>query len=135
MTEVRDEFGMTKRDWSDLRKEQRKWNRVERWRALKALWMPPVTSTGYRGRTSVHDGRGEEWTIVTALCATIAIILNRHWTDDAERRHRAKRGRFICGRDMAFWDARDVYGGYEIMRAWLYPGFRISIFSDGECLM
>lgn len=136
MTEQRDEFGMTDQDHKDLYRELRRLDRYHRWRALKALWLPPVKEDVGRGKQRTRDARDDDWTFWRAVLATVGLVFDRHWTDKAEDRHKARTGkRYVESYDMAYWDAHDTYGGYDVMVLWLYPGCRVSIFSDGESFL
>lgn len=111
---------------SDIRAHQR----GQRWRALKALWLPPVVdeiSTKYRhdGVTDYRDNRDDDWTFWRAIKATIGIVLARFDAGDS----------YLGSFEMAYWDAGSTYGGYTVDRLWLYPRCRISIFNDGETFM
>lgn len=136
MTGQRDEFGMTPNDYEEIWREQRRADRYHRWRAFCALWLPPVTEDVGRGKIYTRDSQGDDWTFWRAVQASIGLMLDRRWTDRAEDGHKTRTGaRYVCGHDMAFWDAHDTYGGYDVMVLWLYPGCRVSVFSDGETFM
>lgn len=129
----KDEWGMTRDDWRWLRWEQERDDLHHRWRALLALWCEPVTYKHWNGQPRTRDGRGDDWTWWRSVLATVAVVVNRRWCDRAQERYRAKhKGRHAFGSDLAFWDARGTYGGWECMCLWLYPGLRMSIFSDGD---
>lgn len=136
-----DEFGMTEEDWRWMRWEEHRYMLSMRWRALKALWLKPVVNDWQtRSRTDgvicYRDNRDEEWSPPNALLATIGLVLGRRWRDDDEQRFKARTGSpYIHGKSVCYWDSVDTYGGYEVMVCQLYPRARISIFSDGECLM
>lgn len=130
----RDEWGMTDEDWRWVRWEGECEQLAHRWKALKAIWGKPVPARYPSQYVSNERARGDDWTPWRAICATVAIVLNRNWTDKVEQRWRARHG-FAGGIDVAYWDARSVYGGYTGMICWLYPRCRISIFSDGETFM
>ena len=128
-----DEFGMSPEDWRWMRweadQEMLRW----RWRAFRALWCKPVVDhVRYDGVTIFRDNRDDDWTCWGALQATIGVLLDRHWTDRAEARWRRRLGRGSYGLQLAYWDSRCIYGGYDVMCIWLYPGCRVSIFGDGE---
>lgn len=121
-----------------------RYHRRQELRAIIALWGPAIR---HRARDSqkgwtVYDGyernREEEWTIWRAMLCTIAILLGRRWSDAAEarwaRRHR-QAGIWAPTPMLAFFDARDNYGGYDVTIVQLAPGCRFSVFNDGECLM
>lgn len=131
----RDSFGMTAEEWRWARWEFRREHARDRWKALKALWCKPVQSTSRSQYVDLARDKGDDWTIWRAICATIGVILDRNWCDVAEERLMARKGSRAYGLDMAYFDARSVYGGYEVTVLWLYPSCRVSIFSDGECLM
>lgn len=130
----RDDLGMTAEDWRWLRWEAERERSADRWKALKAIWGAPVVSPHQSQYVSNERGRGEDWTVWRAICATVGILLDRNWTDKIEARWRTRHG-FASGIDMAYWDARSVYGGYTGMICWLYPRCRVSIFSDGETFL
>lgn len=130
----RDEWGMTDEDWRWVRWEAEREQLAHRWKALKAIWGKPVPARYPSQYVGNERARGDDWTPWRAICATVAVVLNRNWTDKVEQRWRARHG-FAGGIDMAYWDARSVYGGYTGMICWLYPRCRISIFSDGETFM
>lgn len=131
----RDCFGMTDEQWRWVRWEYRREHARDRWKALKALWGKPTRSTSTSQYVDLARDKGDDWTIWRAICASIGVILDRNWCDVDEERLIAKQGSRAYGLDMAYFDARSVYGGYEVTVLWLYPGCRVSIFSDGECLM
>ena len=120
----RDEYGMRRDDWRWLRWDIEREDLLQRWRAIKALWGEPIKSPARRGEWTIFDGyernRDEEWTGWRAVLATVAILLDRRGSD------------YRSSVNLAFWDARDTYGGYEIMRLTLSAGMRVEIFSDGE---
>lgn len=132
-----DEDGLAPDDWREIWWGMDCHDRLMRWRALKAMWLAPVKSPPRDSRKgwTIYDGyernRDDEWTFWRGIRATIGVLLDRHWHDEVEKRHRAKHG-FTCRLDIAFWDARDIYGGYTIEHIWLYPGCRVSIFNGGE---
>lgn len=131
---VQDEFGMSDEDWRWVRWEAEREQLAHRWKAVKAIWGKPVPARYKSQYVSNERARGGDWTPWRAICATVAIVLNRNWTDKVEHRWRARYG-YASGIDMAYWDARSVYGGYTGMICWLYPRCRVSIFSDGETFM
>lgn len=127
----RDEWGMTRADWSEIRAENERIEREQRGRALRALWARPVVDHVRRdGVVCYRDNRDEEWTFWRGLKLTLALLLDRQWVDPPDPT--CKR---IFGTSLAFWDSRQTYGGYDVMVVQLYPGCRFEIFSDGECLM
>lgn len=131
---VRDEWGMSAEDWRWQRWECERERRVDRWKALKAIWGQPIAAKHKSQYVTNVRGRGDDWTPWRAICATIGVVLDRNWTDDLDSRWRA-RGRFLMGTDMAYWDNRSVYGGYEVTVLSLYPRCRISISNDGETFL
>lgn len=127
----RDDLGMTDEDWRWVCWESERERLADRWKALKALWGKTVRSARPSQYVGNGRSRGDDWTPWRAICATVGIILDRNWTDDVEQIWRGRHG-FCPGVDMAYWDARSVYGGYEVTVLWLYPRCRVSIFSGGE---
>lgn len=127
----RDENGLRPDDWRWMRWEIEKFDLWCRWSALKAMWCKPVTRQKFTGVRTIA-GRGEDWTFWRGVKATVAIVLDRRWSDDLEARHRAKRGGRSYGDTVAFWDAHDTYHGHECMIVQLYPGCRVELFSDGD---
>lgn len=152
-----DEWGLTAEENAQIATELSIEDSRQRWNSLGAIWGRSIRQRPKDSRVgwTVYDGherkRDDEWTLWRAILATIAVILDRRHgqrqIDRARARNDALRQnpRFIDGRwidhysapswSIAFWDAHDTYGGYEIMRITLHPGCRVSIFSDGECLM
>lgn len=121
-----------------------RYRRRQELRGIVALWGPAIKSPARDRRKgwTIYDGyertRDEEWTIWKAIVCTIAILLGRHWNDDAAARWSRRHGRNDCWASrphLAHFDAHDTYGGYEIWRVQLAPGCRFEVFSDGECLM
>jgi uncharacterized protein len=115
----------------------------QRRRALIALWAAPVVdqdSTARRrdGVICYRDNRDDDWSLWSALQATVGLILVRYWSDAADARWSrrlkgCKAARWgIYGRAMAYWDSEPVYGGYAVDVLRLYPGCRIEHFNDGE---
>lgn len=129
-----DEWGMSEEEWRWERWEYEQERLRDRWKALKALWLRPVPSKNPSQYVANESGRGDDWTFWRAICATIGVVLDLAWTDAIEARSRARRG-FVAGIDMAYWDARSLYGGYAVSVLWLYPRCRVSIFSDGETFL
>lgn len=132
----RDEYGVSAWDYYRwARDDRREWFR-HRWQTLLALWAPPVRHQPRDSREgwTVYDGhsrgRGDDWTVWLAFLATIAIVTGR----DHRQRDVDCHG-YQHSFDVAYFDAYRTYGGYEVVVACLYPRCRISIFSDGECLM
>lgn len=136
---IADEIGMTREDLRWLRWENERDDLRHRWRALRAIWCKPVLADDWYDKTIKRDARGDDWTLGRAVKATIGILLNRRWTDKVKRKAEEKRKKSLrkswgfYGYGMAFWDNHRTYGGYAVMVVWLYPGCRVSIFSDGEC--
>lgn len=120
----RDECGMRPDDHRWLLWEMEREDLRQRWKALKALWGKPIKARPRRGEWTIYDGyernRDDEWSLSCALLASIAILINRRGSD------------YRSSVNLAFWDARDTYGGYEIWRLTLSAGMRVEIFSDGE---
>lgn len=139
-----DEFGMTAEDWRWERWQYYQYDLGQRWKALRTLWGPPIIdedSTRRRtdGVINYSANRDDEWTFWSAVKATVAIVLNRRWTDDAERRwkarnaHRSGWGRMAyLGVTVAYWDAGSIYGGYTSEVCSLHPGCRVQLFNDSE---
>lgn len=132
-------------DWEvEAYNEWWRYQRRQELRGIVALWGPAIRSRPRDPRKgwTVYDGherkRDEEWTIWRAIVCTVAILLGRCWSDDAAGRWANRHGRSSCwapSPNLAWFDARDTYGGYEIQRVQLAPGCRFTVFSDGECLM
>lgn len=132
---------MTEDDIDAAYRDEARYYRQQELRAIVALWGRPIRNEPRDRRKgwTIYDGhvrnRDEEWTIWRALVCTIAILLARRWSDDAETAWMWRHGKASCWADtrrLAFFDAHDIYGGYEITRVELAPGCRFSVFSDGE---
>lgn len=128
-----EEAGLTRfDDWCD-RWEMWKHDRRHELKALRALWFIPIRSRPRDSRKgwTIYDGhvsnRDEEWTFWRSLLATVAILFQRR-----HGQRQVDRYGFQPSFDLAYWDSRSTYGGYEIMCLWLYPRCRVSIFSGGE---
>lgn len=121
--------GMTKEQEADLLRSLREQDRKDRRDALTAIWRP--------SRAPQRAFREYEWTVTSAIRATIGLLLNRRWTDKAESKFKSRGGdnRHAYGTLLASWDCRKTYGGYAVMCVELRPGCRVGVFDDGECLM
>lgn len=132
----RDECGVSDWDWHEMRSEEDRIRRRDRWQALVALWWLPKRQPPRRRSEgwTVHDGhernRDEEWTLWRALLATVAIVTGRDHTQRQVDRYGHE-----DSWNIAYFGAGATYGGYDVMVVQLYPRCRISIFSDGECWM
>ena len=130
----RDDIGLLPRDYQEIAEGQRLAEQSHRRRALKALWAKPVVhQVRYDGVTIYRDARSEDCSWLVALKATVALILDRRWGRKADDAWKARTG-WTCtdSRDVCFWDSRSDGYGHSAMVCWLYPGLRISIFSDGD---
>lgn len=130
----RDDCGMTSEDWRWLLWELERERILARWKAIKALWGKPKLAKYPCQFVTFERARGDEWSFWRAVRATIGLAFDLEWTDDMARKAR-QRGRCSTGMDLAYWDNRSVYGGYSVWVVWLYPGFRISMFNDGETFL
>jgi hypothetical protein len=119
-------------------------NLRQRWSALKALWGPAIRQRPRDSRKgwTIYDGhernRDDEWTLWRGVLCTIAILLDRHWSEAAEARwtkRTGKAGSYGDRLNLAYFGCGPTYGGYDAWIVELAPGCRFSVFSDGECLM
>ena len=110
-------------------------------RGIVALWARPIKSKPRDGRKgwTIFDGyirnRDEAWTIWRAVLCTIAILLRRYWSDDAQHAWAKRHGKSSCWADtptLAYFDCWTIYGGYNAEVVQLAPGCRVSVFNDGE---
>lgn len=135
-------------DWDRIEREayaeEARYRRRQELRGIVALWARPIKSRPRDPRKgwTIYDGyernRDEEWTLWRALVCTVAILLGRHWSDAAAERWACRHGKSSCwaaSPNLAYFDSRSTYGGYDVMVVQLAPGCRFSVFSDGECLM
>lgn len=112
--------------WQEIAVEEHRWLYVQRFRALKALWLKPVVDRVRRDGVVEHrDGRGDDWTVWRAIKATIGVAFDLQHSCDEYR----------GSMDMAFWDSVSVYGGWESTCLSLYPGCKIRIYTDGDTWM
>lgn len=139
---------MSADDWQRIEAEawaeQARYQRRQELRGIVALWAPAIKSRARDSRKgwTIYDGyernRDDERTFWRALVCTVAILLGRRWHDAAEQRwvfRHNRAGVWAPRPDLAYFDARDTYGGYEITRVQGAPGCRFQVFDDGECLM
>jgi hypothetical protein len=133
-----DEDGLSPDEWRSIWWEEDCLRRLMRWRALKALWLPPVRSEARDSRKgwTVDDGhergRDEESTFWRAVRATIGVIF------DISPRLDPMTGNYVDWHHavtLAYWDSRQIYGGYTVEVLDLHAGFGISLFNDGETSM
>ena len=123
---MKDEFGLTQDEWDQITDDLTRHDKEQRVKALRALWFRPVVGRVRPDGVVDHIAcRDEDWTFWRAIKVSIAILANRQ----------VKGERYQTSYQMAYWDAFKTYGGYTVDLVWLYPGFRYSIFNDGECLM
>ncbi len=130
----RDDIGLSPRDYQEIADCQKVAEQSHRWRALKAIWAKPVLRhVRYDGVAIYRDARDDGCSWSVALKATIALLLDRRWSRRADDAWKARTG-WTCtdSHDVCFWDARSDGYGHSAMVCWLYPGLRISIFSDGD---
>lgn len=126
---VRDDLGMTPEHWRQMCWECDREMLSQRWKALKAIWGKPVKSSG-RGYSR---DLCEDVTLLDRLVATVAVVLDRSWSDRAEARWKRRLSvPFIHGNEVCFWDSHQGYFGWSNMALRVYPGFRVEIYSDGE---
>ena len=127
MSELRDEWGMTKSDWDQIAAAQIEHDKQQRRKALRAIWLPPVVDSIREsdGCIIYRDNRGDEWTFLRAVKVTLAILLHRRNIKD-------EMGESL---DMAYWDSAKTYGGYTVDCLWLYPRLTYQIFNEGECFI
>lgn len=132
-----DELGMTPDDHRWLAFDIYQHGLGQRWKALKALWCAPIVdevSTRRRtdGVIDYIQNRGEDWTLMRAIRASIGLILG------LSPRHDPKTGnwhRWWDSLELAFWDNHSVYGGYTVDVLQLIGWFGVECFNDGEtCL-
>jgi hypothetical protein len=131
-----DEWGMTPDDHRYLAWELDRFQLQQSWKALKAMWAPPVvdqsaTQRRKDGYVVKSRARGDEWTWWRGVQATVGVLLGRYWTDRAEEKYRSTHG-FVCGLDVAYWDAGPIYGGHTAQCLWLYPGCRVEFIDETE---
>jgi len=111
----------------------------QRWCALKALWLPAIVKHVRRDGVKILErGRGDEWTLFGALCATIGITLDLRWTDAHDRAWRRRHRRasvWALNLDLAFWDSRSDGCGWSAGTLHLRPGCRVEISWDGESFL
>lgn len=134
--------GLTADQEAEITASIREYEREQRWRALKALWLPAVideAATARRVNKTVcfRDNRGDDWTFWRAVRATIGLLLARYQTDEHDREFmRLGRRKWpIFGYEMAFWDSEVTYGLYAVDVLQLFPRCRISVFNDDESSM
>lgn len=126
---------------AELLAEHRRYDREQRWAALRMLWGPAIVDQGAtrRRRDSVicyERQRGEEWTLWRGIKASISIIIDRRHGQREVDRHRARTGKlYIESFDLGFWDSRSDGYGYSHGYLALYPGWRVEIGTDGESFM
>lgn len=132
-----DECGLTLDDYREMTWEHDRYMLGQRWKALKALWCPPVVdkhrTAGRRDGVIVYiANRDEEWTLWRGIRATIGLIFNVRPRLDPQT------GNYVNGwraSSMAFWDSGPVYGGYAVDVLKLHSWFGVELFNDGEtCL-
>lgn len=120
---------------------ERRYYRRLQLRAIVALWGRPLKTKARDTRKgwTIYDGytrnRDEEWTVWRAVLCTIAILLRRYWSDDAQHAWAKRHGKNSCWADtptLAYFDCWPVYGGYNAEIVQLAPGCRFSVFNDGE---
>lgn len=122
-----DKYGMTPDDWRAMAWHARRYDDLNRLRALRALWGKPIRSKPRDSRVgwTVYDdherNRAEEWTFWRALRATVALVLG--W-----------RGHSYKSVSLCYWDCWPVYGGYSGMSLSLH-GWTVEIVDEGEICM
>ena len=130
---VRDDDGISDWDWAEMRRETLREMRLDRFKALKALWLPARRHPPRDRRKgwTVYDGheraRDEEWTFWRSILATVAIVTARYHGQAQVDRHGHQ-----FGVNVAYFDAFTINGGYTSTIVELFPGCRVAIFEDGE---
>lgn len=142
---IRDEddwaYGLTEEEDAQLAADYRHHDRSERFKALCMLWGPAIVNEGAtRGRrdgvTVYSRDRGEEWTFFRAIRASVALILNRRWSQDQVDWHEKRTGRtWAESFDLGYWDAASDGYGYNNGYLNLYHGWRVEVGSDGESFL
>lgn len=123
--ETRDELGLTPSHYREIDRDLRRWERGERWKAIRALWgKPKVTRVGPSGVEEHERDRGDDWTFWRAVRCTIGLALNRQWG--------SRHGDYWRNFDMCYWDAGGTGWGYHVMVCKLFPRCRVEVFDDGE---
>lgn len=128
-----DEFGLTESEWAKIRHEEAEHDRHQRLTAIKTVWT--LRKPNPEKYKYIPFGRGDDWSVVNALKVTFALIFYRNFTDDHEKRCRAKLKRqkklsWVTTADMAFWDHHQEYFGTGWQSLSLCPGLRYQIFHD-----
>lgn len=133
-----DDLGLTPDDWREIWWGEVCHERLMRWRALKALWLPPVKCRPRDRRKgwTIYDGyernRDEEWTFCRGVRASIGLVLGlRPRLDPKTGNYRT----WSSSVSVAYWDSGPTYGGYSVEVLNLHPWCRVDLFNDGEtCL-
>jgi len=133
---------MTEAQDAAMCRDLMRYDRLQRWRALRMLWGPAIRNRAKDSRKgwTVYDGhvrhRGDDWTLWRAVRSSVAILANRMHGQAQIDRHRSRTGKlYIPSHDMGHWDSHSDGYGYSSMCLQLYPACRIEIFSDGESFM